>query len=43
MDCGTTVAHKFRARLALKQNDVILTKEQSVVAKIKDSFGGQNM
>ena len=43
MDCRTTVAHKFRARLAFKQNDVILTKEQSVVAKIKGSFEGQNM
>ena len=34
MDCRTTSAHKFRARLGFKEDDVILTKEQSVLTKI---------
>ena len=34
MDCRTTSAHKFWARLGFKQDDVILTKEQSVLTKI---------
>ena len=34
MDCRTTLAHKFRARLGFKQYDVILTKKQSVLTKI---------
>ena len=43
MDCRTTSAHKFRTRLGLKQYDVILTKEQSVLTKIMSSFKGENM
>ena len=43
MHCRTTAAHKFRTRLELKQCDVILTKEQSVLTKIKSSFEGKNM
>ena len=43
MDCRTTVAHKFRTRLGFKQYDVILTKEQSVLTKIKSSFEEENM
>ena len=43
MDCRTTSAHKFRTRLGLKQYDVILTKEQSVLTKIMSSFEGENM
>ena len=38
MDCRTTMTHKFRTRLGLKQYDVILTKEQSVLTKIKSYF-----
>ena len=38
MDCRKTSAHKFRRRLRFKQYDVILTKEQSVLAKIMSSF-----
>ena len=34
MDCRTTSAHKFRARLGFKEDDVILAKEQSVLTKI---------
>ena len=30
IDCRTTATCKFRTRLGCKQNDVILTKEQSV-------------
>ena len=33
MDCRTTTTQKFRARLGFKQNDVILSKEQSVLKK----------
>ena len=43
MDFGTTLAHKFRTRLEIKQHDVILLKEQSVVTKIRSSFEGENM
>ena len=35
IDCRTTVEHKFRTRLRFRQYDVILTKEQSVLTKIK--------
>ena len=37
MDCRTTAAHKFRARLGFKQYAVI-----SVLTKIKSSFEGEN-
>ena len=43
MDCKTTSPHKFRKRLELKHNDVILTKEQSVLTKIMTLFEGENM
>ena len=33
----------IRARLGFKQNDVILTKEQSVLAKTMSSFKEENM
>ena len=35
MDCRTAAAHKFRTRLRFKQYNVILTKEQSGLIKIK--------
>ena len=41
MDCRTTVAHKFRTRLGFKPYDVILTKQQSVLTKIKSLFEGK--
>ena len=43
MDCTWTVANKFRTRLEFKQYDIILTKEQSVLAKLMSSFEGRNM
>ena len=43
IDCRTTSAHKFRARLGFKQYDVILTKERSVLTKIISSFEGENI
>ena len=43
MDCRTTLAHRFRTRLGFKQYDVILTKQQSVLTKIMNSFEGENM
>ena len=35
--------HKSRTRLGFKQYDVILTKEQLVLTKIKSSSEGENM
>ena len=43
MDCRAIAAHKFRTRLGFKQYVVILTKEQSVLPKIKSSFERENM
>ena len=43
IDWITTWAHKFRTRLGFRQYDVILTKEQSLLTKIKSSFKGENM
>ena len=43
MDCRISIAHKPRARLDIKLHDVILTKEQSVLAKIKCLFKVENM
>ena len=43
MCCSTKLAHKFRTRLAFKQYDVNLTKEQSVLTKSKSSFEGENI
>ena len=41
-DCKATLGYKFRARLGLKRYDVILTKGQSLLTKIKSSFEGEN-
>ena len=41
MDSRTRAVHKSITRLMLKQFDVILTKEQSVLTKIKSSFKGK--
>ena len=43
MDCRRTASQKFRIRLGFKQYYVILTKEQSVLTKIKSSFKRENM
>ena len=43
MDCRTTLAYKIRARLRFRQNDVISTKEQSVLTKIMSLFERNNM
>ena len=43
MDCRKTLAHEFRARLGFKPYDAILTKEQSLLTKIMNSFEGENM
>ena len=43
MDCRTTTAHKFSTRLGFKQYDIVLTKEQTRLSKIKSSFEGENM
>ena len=41
--CRAAAAHKSRTKLGFKQYDVILTKEQSVLTKIKISSEGENM
>ena len=43
MICTTTAAHKFRITIVFKQYDVILTKEQSVLTKMKSSFEREKM
>ena len=43
MNCRTTTTHKLRTRLEFKQYNVTLTKEQSVLIKIKSLFEGENM
>ena len=43
MDFRTTAAHKIRKRLEFKQHDFILTKEQSVLTKIKRLYEGENI
>ena len=40
---STGATYKFSIRLGFKQYDIILTKEQSVLTKIKGSFEGKNM
>ena len=41
MNCRTTGTLKLRTRLEFKQYDVTLTKEQSVLIKIKSLFEGE--
>ena len=43
MDGRTTLAHKFRTKRGFKQQDISLTKVQSVLTKIINSFEGDNM
>ena len=43
MDCRTTLSHRFRTRLGFKQYYVILTKEQSMLTRIMNSFEEENM
>ena len=42
MDSITTPAHKYRTKLGFKQYGVTLTKEQSVLTKIKSWFEVEN-
>ena len=43
MDCRTTAAQELKIRLGFNQYDIILTKEQTVLTKIKSSFEGDNL
>ena len=43
MDFRATSARKFRIKLGIKQFDVFLTKNQSVLTKIMSSFEAENM
>ena len=38
--CRATATYKFRSRLGFKKYNIILTKEQSVLSKIKSSLAG---
>ena len=40
MDCRATSAHEFKATLRFKQYNVILTKEHSMLTKVRSSFEG---
>ena len=37
-DCRTSAAIEFRSKLGLKQPDIIMTKEQSILTKIMKAF-----
>lgn len=43
MDCRSITAYTFRTRVKFKQDDVVLTKEQLVLTKIKISLEVENM
>lgn len=43
LDCRIAAAHRFRIKLGFKQFDVVFTKEQSVVSKIKIPFEVENI
>ena len=43
MDGRTTLAHKFRTKRGFKKYDISLTKVQSVLTKIINSFERENM
>ena len=40
---STTKSIEFRSKLGFNQNDITLTKEQSVLKSIMDAFEGENM
>ena len=42
MDFRTTAVHKFKTKLGFEHYYIILTKEQSVLTKIKSSFEREN-
>ena len=43
MDCRTDESCKLKKMLGFKIDDVINTKEQTVISAIKDAFEGENM
>ena len=43
MDCRSPIATAFRPKLAFKQHDLIMTKEQSVLTKIMKVFASEKM
>ena len=43
MHCRITSAHKFRTRLGFTEDDIILTKEQSVLTIIMSLLEGENI
>ena len=43
MDCRTTPAVNFMARLGLRQHDPIMTQEQSVLKKIMTVFAAEEI
>ena len=43
MHCNTATVTKLRSKLGLNQNDITLTKEQSVLKSIMNAFEGESM
>ena len=43
MDCRTDESCNFKRNLGFKLNDVINTKDQTVINSIKDAFEGENL
>ena len=43
MNCRKTPAYEFKTRLGFKQDDIILTKELSVLMKTKSLIEGDNI
>ena len=43
MDCRTTPAVNFKTKLGFNQHDPIMTKEQSILSKIKTIFSAETI
>ena len=43
MDCRTVSAIKFRSILGFKQQDPIMTQEQSVLTKIREAYSAEEI
>ena len=43
MDCRTVSSVEFKSRLAFKNQDPIMTQEQSVLTKIKEIFSTEEI
>ena len=43
MDCRTPTAIEFRTKLGFNQNDIIMTKQQSVLTRIMKIFASKKI